>query len=423
MSPDGRKPLPATLAQGHVPPGVLDVVARLQAAGHEAYLVGGCVRDLVTGRIPHDWDVATQALPADVQRLFRKVIPTGIAHGTVTVLVAGGQVEVTTYRLEAGYADGRRPDRVEFRRDLVEDLARRDFTINAMAFDPQAAALRDPFDGLGDLARRLVRCVGEASARFGEDGLRPLRAVRFATVLDFELEASTEAAIPGALGVFQKVAAERVRDEFLKLLLASGVERGLTLLLTSGLLGAAFPELEMEVRAGAGARVAAAPARAEVRLAALLTHVQNRTAVLERLRLPAKVSEQVLALLAHPLPEAATVWTDGDVRRWAAGLGRERVPEALALARANGLPGAAELQARVEQVLAGGTPLSVKDLALKGQDVMEVLGVGPSPLVGEATRWLLSEVLEAPERNTEAALRQSLRAWALARGLKPGGLA
>jgi tRNA nucleotidyltransferase (CCA-adding enzyme) len=422
MSPDVRKPLPATLAKGHVPPGVLDVVARLQAAGHEAYLVGGCVRDLVTGRIPHDWDVATQALPADVQRLFRKVIPTGIAHGTVTVLVAGGQVEVTTYRVEVGYADGRRPDRVEFRRDLVEDLARRDFTINAMAFDPQAAELRDPFDGLGDLARRLVRCVGEASARFGEDGLRPLRAVRFATVLDFELEASTEAAIPGALGVFQKVAAERVRDEFLKLLLASGVERGLQLLLTSGLLGAAFPELEAEVRAGAGARVAAAPARAEVRLAALLTHVQARTAVLERLRLPAKVSEQVLALLAHALPEGAGVWTDGDVRRWAAGLGRERVPEALALARANGLPGGAQLQARVEQVLAGGPPLSVKDLALKGQDVMEVLGVGPSPLVGEATRWLLGEVLETPERNTEGTLRQSLRAWALARGLKPGGL-
>ena len=116
------------------------------------------------------------------------------------------------------------------------------------------------------------------------------------------------------------------------------------------------------------------------------------------------------------------MWTDGEVRRWAAGLGRERVPEALALARANGLPGAVQLQTRVEQVLAGGTPLSVKDLALKGQDVMEVLGVGPSPLVGEATRWLLSEVLEVPERNTEAALRQSLRAWALARGLKPGGL-
>ncbi len=422
MSPDVRKPLPPLLASGHVPPGVLDVVARLQAAGHEAFLVGGCVRDLVMGRIPHDWDVATQAVPVDVQELFRKVIPTGIAHGTVTVLVPGGQVEVTTYRVEVGYADGRRPDKVEFRRDLVEDLARRDFTINAMAFDPQALDLRDPFDGQGDLTRRLVRCVGEAPARFGEDGLRPLRAVRFATVLDFELEARTEAAIPGALGVFRKVAAERVRDEFLKLLLAAGVERGFTLLLSSGLLSAAYPELEAQTRAGAGARVAATPARLEVRLAALLTRVTERTVVLERLRLPSKLSEQVLGLLAHPLPLGAAGWTDADVRRWAAGLGRGRVPDALALARAEGLEGAAQLQERLEQLLAPTTPLSVKDLALKGQDVMEALGVGPSPLVGEATRWLLSEVLEAPERNTEATLRQLLRAWALARDLKPGGL-
>jgi tRNA nucleotidyltransferase (CCA-adding enzyme) len=422
MSPGVRKPPPPALASAHVPPGVLEVVARLQAAGHEAYLVGGCVRDLVTGRLPHDWDVATQAIPAEVQRLFRKVIPTGIAHGTVTVLVPGGQVEVTTYRVETGYADGRRPDRVEFRRDLVEDLARRDFTINAMAFDPRAAELRDPFDGLGDLARRTVRCVGEAPARFGEDGLRPLRAVRFATVLDFELEPGTEAAIPGALDVFRKVAPERVRDEFLKLLLAPGVERGLGLLLTSGLLAAAFPELEAEVRAGAGARVAVAPARAEVRLAALLTHVAQRNAVLERLRLPARTSEEVLALLAHPVPEEATRWTDGDVRRWAASLGRERVADALALARANGLEESPHIQAHVEHVLAGRPPLLVKDLALKGQEVMEVLGIGPSPLVGEATRWLLGQVLEAPERNTEAALRQSLRAWAEARGLKPGGL-
>jgi len=153
-----------------------------------------------------------------------------------------------------------------------------------------------------------------------------------------------------------------------------------------------------------------------------LTHVHDRNAVLERLRLPAKVSEEVLALLAHPLPEGAGRWTDGDVRRWASGLGRERVQEALALARANGLAEAVELQMRVEQLLSPGTPLSVRDLALNGQDVMQVLGVGPSPVVGEATRWLLSEVLEAPERNTEAALRKALSAWAQAKGLKPGGL-
>jgi tRNA nucleotidyltransferase (CCA-adding enzyme) len=416
------KTLPPALASARVPAGVLDAVERLQAAGHEAYLVGGCVRDLVGGRVPHDWDVATQALPAEVQRLFARVIPTGIAHGTVTVLVPGGQVEVTTYRVEAGYADGRRPDRVEFRRDLVEDLARRDFTINAMAFDPTAHELRDPFHGLEDLSQRLVRCVGEAAARFGEDGLRPLRAVRFATVLDFELEPATESAIPGALDVFGKVAEERVRDEFLKLLLAPAVARGLRLLQSTGLLAAAFPELEDAVGSNLGAQLAAVPARPEVRLAALLANVAARDAVLKRLRLPARTGEEIATLLAHPLPADAARWTDGDIRRWAAALGPERVADAFALARARGHRESAQLEVHVERVLAAHPPLTVKALALKGQQVMQVLGVGPSPVVGEATRWLLAEVLEAPERNTEEGLRAALEAWAKARGLKPGPL-
>ena len=411
---------PPALDRAQVPEAVLGVLGRLQAAGHEAYLVGGCVRDLVSGRVPSDWDVATQALPAEVQALFRRVIPTGVAHGTVTVLVSGGQVEVTTYRVETGYTDGRRPDRVEFRRDLVEDLARRDFTINAMAFDPKSGELRDPFGGLEDLAGRTVRCVGDAVARFGEDGLRPLRAVRFATVLDFEMDPVTEAAISGALSVFRKVAPERVRDEFLKLLLAPGVERGLRLLRSTGLLAAAFPQLVDTVGRDAGARVAAVPSRPEVRLAALLASAEQPEAVLEQLRLPARTTEEVRALLAHPLPETASSWDDAEVRRWAARLGAERVPDALSLAAAGGLAQAPQLRAHVEQVLSSHPPLRVRDLALDGRAIMEVLGVGPSPIVGEATRWLLGEVLEAPERNTEAGLRERLGAWAEAGGLKRG---
>jgi tRNA nucleotidyltransferase (CCA-adding enzyme) len=421
MSPGARKTPPPSLLGAHVPLGVLEVLERLQEAGHEAYLVGGCVRDLVAGREPRDWDVATQAVPAQVQGLFPKVIPTGIAHGTVTVLIPGGQLEVTTYRVEAGYADGRRPDRVEFRRDLVEDLARRDFTINAMAFNPRTGELRDPFGGLDDLSRRMVRCVGEAVARFGEDGLRPLRAVRFATVLEFDLDSATEAAIPGALDVFGKVAQERVRDEFLKLLLAPGVERGLRLLDTTGLLAAAFPELESALSSGAAARVAAVPGRPEVRLAALLGGAQQPEAVLERLKLPARTAEEVRALLAHPLAEDASRWSDADVRRWAAGLGRNRVTDALALAAASGREAAPAVRAHVERVLAGSPPLLVRELALGGRAVMEELEVGPSPVVGEATRWLLEQVLEDPTRNTEVTLREALRGWSKAKGLKPGG--
>jgi tRNA nucleotidyltransferase (CCA-adding enzyme) len=420
MSLDARKTLPTGLAQASVPPGVLDVLSRLHAAGHEAYLVGGCVRDLVSGRVPHDWDIATQALPAEVQKLFQRVIPTGIAHGTVTVLLLDGQVEVTTYRVESGYADGRRPDRVEFRRDLVEDLARRDFTINAMAFDPLALELKDPFGGLEDLALRTVRCVGEARARFAEDGLRPLRAVRFATVLGFELDSATALAIPGALDVFRKVAPERVRDEFLKLLLAPDAKRGLALLAETGLLAAAFPELGEAERSGAGARVEAVPPRAEVRLAALLLTSAARDTVLERLRLPGRVVEEVHALLAHPLPADASRWGAAQVRRWASQLGPKRVEEAVALGAASGLEAAAQVAVQVQAVLASHPPLSVRELALDGRAVMEVLGVGPSKEVGEATRWLLEKVLEEPGRNTKEALGALLGVWAAEQGLKPG---
>ncbi|MGZ6080600.1 MAG: CCA tRNA nucleotidyltransferase, partial [Myxococcaceae bacterium] len=200
------QPLPDVLAQAVIPAGVRSLLERLQSAGHESWLVGGGVRDLLRGQHPKDWDIATQALPEEVTRLFRRVVPTGIAHGTVTVLTPEGHVEVTTFRAESAYVDGRRPESVAFHRDLVADLARRDFTINALAFDPVGGRFRDPFGGQEDLGRRRVRCVGAAVERFGEDGLRPLRAIRFATVLDFELDAETEAAIPGTLGVFDKVA-------------------------------------------------------------------------------------------------------------------------------------------------------------------------------------------------------------------------
>src|SRR5215470_548842 len=152
--------LPETLVRAVVPAGVLSVLERLQSAGHESWLVGGGVRDLLRGQHPKDWDIATQALPQEVTRLFRRVVPTGVAHGTVTVLIPEGHVEVTTFRVESAYLDGRRPASVEFRRDLVEDLARRDFTINALAFDPLGRRFQDPFGGQADLRSKRVRCVG-----------------------------------------------------------------------------------------------------------------------------------------------------------------------------------------------------------------------------------------------------------------------
>ncbi|HZI03258.1 MAG TPA: [cytidine(C)-cytidine(C)-adenosine (A)]-adding enzyme, partial [Archangium sp.] len=179
---------PASLLEAEVPRPVLDVIARLHELGHAVFLVGGCVRDTLRGVHPKDFDVATSALPEEVQRAFRKVIPTGIQHGTVTVVQGGTHVEVTTFRSEGDYHDGRRPSAVTFERDIVKDLSRRDFTINAMAWNPLTHELADPFGGQEDLKARVVRCVGSAIERFSEDGLRPMRAVRFAAVLDFTLD-------------------------------------------------------------------------------------------------------------------------------------------------------------------------------------------------------------------------------------------
>jgi len=234
--------------RSQVPPDVLAVCRRLREAGHEAHLVGGGVRDMLLGRTPADFDVATDAVPEAVIDLFGNTfaVPTGLKHGTVTVLTGTAPprpVEVTTFRGEGEYLDGRRPSSVTYVKSLAEDLSRRDFTMNAVAYDPLADTITDPFDGRGDLSRGLIRAVGDPIARFREDGLRPMRAVRQAAQLAFEIDPPTRDAIAPTLDVFRKVSAERIRDELLKLLGAPQPSRGLVLMRDTGLLGEVMPEL------------------------------------------------------------------------------------------------------------------------------------------------------------------------------------
>ena len=224
--------VPAALARARatLPKPLLDVLRRLDEAGHRSWIVGGAVRDLLLHRPREatDYDVATPATPEQVTALFRKVIPTGVDHGTVTVLSSGLAVEVTTFRGEGPYVDGRRPESVTFHRDLEADLARRDFTINALAWDPIADDFRDPHGGRRDLRDRIVRAVGDARERFAEDGLRPMRAVRFASQLGYGLAPATRRAIPGALPVVAKVAIERISDELARLAVGRDAPRALT---------------------------------------------------------------------------------------------------------------------------------------------------------------------------------------------------
>jgi len=446
------------LSKDLVPDDVLAVLRRLRDAGKQAFVAGGAVRDLVRAALgeeagtPQDFDVATDALPEEVQRLFPRTAPTGIAHGTITVLAGDHHVEVTTFRGEGPYLDGRRPSSVTFLGDIEGDLARRDFTVNAIAWDPLSEDLRDPFGGVADLERRRLRAVGDPLARFREDGLRPLRAVRFATTLRLALDRSTEKAIPEALDIFAKVAWERIRDELVKLLVRGRpASRGLRLLRRTGILARIAPELLEGVRFEQNAyhawdvfrhtslTVDFAPADPIVRLAALLHDVgKPRSAeppgpegdhtfyrhefigeemareILLRWKLPHREVERIALLVREHNWYYRDEWNDATVRRTIARIGPGELPALWSLRRADlqargrlvpeGLENQARLEARFERELQRASALKISDLAIGGRDVMEALAVPPGPIVGRVLAKLLERVLDEPEMNTRERL-------------------
>lgn len=202
-----------------LPQSVALIINTLESQGFEAYAVGGCVRDSLLGKTPHDWDITTIALPEQIKACFKayRIIETGIRHGTLTILIDQMPFEVTTYRVDGSYSDGRRPDQVNFTAEITADLSRRDFTINALAYHPQRGLL-DPFNGYQDLQAKLIRCVGDPQLRFTEDALRILRAVRFAATLDFKLESATATALKACLPKLKQLAAERINVEFNQML-------------------------------------------------------------------------------------------------------------------------------------------------------------------------------------------------------------
>jgi tRNA nucleotidyltransferase (CCA-adding enzyme) len=426
--------VPAALARATLPRPLVEVLRRLADAGHRSWIVGGAVRDLLLHRPreSNDFDVATPATPQEVTALFPKVVPTGAEHGTVTVVTGGLAIEVTTFRGEGAYVDGRRPETVTFHRDLEADLARRDFTMNALAWDPLVGEFRDPQGGRADMARRLVRAVGVAEERFAEDGLRPMRAVRFAAQLGYDLAAGTRRAIPGALPVVRKVAVERISDELARLVVARDAERGLGLLEATGLLGAVLPGLahvERKTFAHAVRVLGRVPPDAALRFAALLHVVPAEVAenILVELRQPRRVSDEAAALIrGHACrvarPPGTLPLSPVEVRRFLSRMGPERADAFLALARAeaSALPAGRaraalrevkKLEHEIDQIRRAAPPLGSQDLALDGRAAMQVLGVGPGPHVGEALRHLLDRVLEDPALNVAALLEVELRRW------------
>ena len=312
-----------------LPETVRDILNKLETAGFQAYAVGGCVRDSILGKEPDDWDLTTDARPEEVKALFPRTVDTGLQHGTVTVLLGGEGYEVTTYRIDGSYSDGRHPDSIRFTPSLAEDLKRRDFTINAMAVS-ERGELVDLFGGQEDLARGCIRCVGDPYARFREDALRMLRAVRFAAQLNFEIEAETFKALTELSPNLARVSKERILAELTKLLLSNHPEK-LELLYVAGLapeMAAHFPGVHLDSRAARlprckALRFAAAGERITPEaLGKLLTELKSDRATRDRAVL-------LLTAVHKPLPESET-----EVRHCLSDIGHDAFTELLLLKEA-----------------------------------------------------------------------------------------
>jgi putative nucleotidyltransferase with HDIG domain len=459
-----------TLVTHAWPAPLLAVLARLREGGHRSVLVGGTVRDALLRRGGDPtFDVATDLLPEQVSARFERVDPIGLRHGTVLVIEGDLQVECTTFRREGAYSDARHPDEVVFTRDPLEDLDRRDFTVNAMAYDPERAELLDPHEGTLDLERRQLRSVGDPLERFREDALRPLRAARLAATLGMKLDDPLRRALAGVTtaehGVhLEAVALERVRVELEKMLSAERPSVGLEIMRESGLLERWLPELAAcvgvpqnryhayDVYRHSALTCDAAPAeKPVVRWAALLHDIgkpdtrverggegtfyghqdvgaESADRLLARLRFASEFREQVVHLIREHMFDYRPEWSDGAVRRWLQRVGPQRVADlfdlrladAIGNGKRQGFPGNLEaLRSRIAKVLADSGALSVSDLAVDGHDVMHELDLAPGPEVGAALDALLEEVLDHPDRNTEATLRSRLRQWRVDRGAKP----
>lgn len=430
--------------------GAKHILQTLTGAGYEAYLVGGCVRDLLRGVDPHDWDICTSARPEETEACFagQRIIKTGLKHGTVTVLEDGEPYEITTYRIEGPYSDSRRPDYVEFVSSLEADLARRDFTMNAIALGLDGD-LRNPFGGEADIRTGLIRCVGEPAQRFQEDGLRVMRALRFGAVFGYEIEEKTAQAIHENRHMLEHVAAERINVELCKLLTGSNVgeilrqypdvfcqfwpELGPLVMLEQNNPWHCWGGWEHTIHA-----VEAAPPDLVLRLAMLLhdigkpackstdekgiDHFYGHPAVsakltgqmLRALKFDNGTRERVVTLVEYHDVQIPN--RDRSIRKWLGRLGPEAFFQLLEVKRADGMGQSYELvkdrltqleemKATAEKIVAQGQCFSLKDLAVNGQDVIAA-GIAPGPEVGRVLGRLLEGVLSGEFPNHRKTLRQ-----------------
>lgn len=428
-----------------IPNHLKEIAAIFNKAGFKVYLVGGAVRDMILGKKPVDFDIATDARPEQVATLFRHIIPTGIKHGTVTISYQGKHVECTTFRSEQGYSDGRHPDTITYAHTIEDDLSRRDFTMNAIAISVPAGDIIDPFGGRSDIYEGLIRTVGDAHERFSEDGLRLMRAVRFASQLNFTIDKDTLKAIPSCVSMLLNVSQERIRDEFSKIVLSNKPSIGLRCMEQTGMLRIVLPEL-CECR---GVRQKAnhkfdvldhlffacdvCPENdLTVKLAALFHDIgkprvmafdeagivtfyhhdaeSSRIAkrIMSRLRFSNKEITETCHLIEQHMFHYEPNWTDAAVRRFIARVGEAyleplfvlRMADSWAIAGERGsLRSLDDFRDRIIKVSQEAHAFTIKDLAVNGTDLINA-GIKGGPLLGKILQELLDSVLDDPSLNT-----------------------
>ena len=439
-----------------IPQDVLWILRKLNDAGHEAYVVGGCVRDSLLGREPSDWDITTDAKPLQVKALFKRTIDTGLQHGTVTVMNHGVGYEVTTYRVDGDYSDHRRPESVAFSRNLADDLMRRDFTINAMAYHPERG-LVDLYDGLADMEAKRIRAVGNPDERFDEDALRILRAVRFAAQLGFSIEPDTRAAIRNHVDDLSHVSVERIETELTKLICSPHPEE-MEELYTLGITAKILPEFDrmMETPQNSPYHYTdvghhsivvmqhVSPTKT-MRYAALLhdvakpkckttgpdgvDHFKNHPfegepvarEILKRLKMDNKTIESVCRLVLWHDFGLSDDLTEAGFRKGMSKMGIEHFPEFLEIRRAD-MAGQSDYRGEekeqaldriirmYEKTVTEKAPLSIRELAVGGQD-LKAMDIPAGPVMGKVLQHLLDFVLKDPGRNTKERLIREAEAY------------
>ncbi|MBQ2745126.1 MAG: CCA tRNA nucleotidyltransferase [Lachnospiraceae bacterium] len=403
-----------------MPTDVSHIIKVLEDNGHEAYAVGGCVRDAIMGRIPHDWDITTSAKPSQVKALFRRTIDTGIQHGTVTIMMGSTGYEVTTYRIDGNYSDGRHPEQVTFTKNLVEDLKRRDFTINAMAYNDRAGVV-DEFDGTGDLEHKIIRCVGVATERFTEDALRILRAIRFSAQLDFIIAGDTADAIKALAANLKKISRERIQTELDKLITSNHPDR-IKLVQAYGLaqyifdnakvISNSFSDNSPTIFQNISDVMEALPTDHYMRWTAMTIYEDEPQSVLKGLKFDNKTIDICKRL--HAVSKEHMPQTKPELRRMIVRFGKELFDEyVFTFVTVLNDKGLYTLSSKKEidiarslydEIIADKDCISMKDMAIKGADLI-AMGMAPGKAIGNILDKLFQKVLDDPSINTYEQLK------------------